>query len=135
MATKKSDVQYFEGLGRRKESVARVRIIPAKKTEFQVNDKDLHIYFPTEELQKVVKQPFVVVADLHFTVSIQTKGGGMHSQAESASMGLARAIELFDKTNRPLLKKAKLLSSNPRQKERRKFGLKKARKAPQWSKR
>jgi len=136
MATiKKSDVKYFEGLGRRKEAVARVRIAPAKKTEFAVNGKELHVYFPTEELQRTVKQPMTVLADMHFDISIQAKGGGMHAQAEAASMGLARAIELSDGTNRPILKKAKLLSSNSRQKERRKFGLKKARKAPQWSKR
>jgi len=133
--TKKSEGQYFEGIGRRKESVARVRVTPAKKTEFVVNGKELHFYFPTEELQKVVKQPMAVLADLHFNISIQAKGGGMHSQAEAASMGLARAIEKSDETNRGVLKKAKLLTSNSRQKERRKFGLKKARKAPQWSKR
>ncbi|MFA6006113.1 MAG: 30S ribosomal protein S9 [Candidatus Paceibacterota bacterium] len=133
--TKKSEGQYHEGLGRRKESVARVRITPAKKMDFSVNDKELHVYFPTEELQKIVRSPFALVEGVHYTVSIHTKGGGMHSQAEAVAMGLARALEMTDKTLRPVLKKGKLLTSNSRQKERRKFGLKKARKAPQWSKR
>ncbi len=133
--TKKSAEHYHEGIGRRKESVARVRITPAKKMDYSVNDKELHVYFPTEELQKVVRSPFAVVEGVHYTVSIHAKGGGIHSQAEAVAMGLARAIEVADGSSRGVLKKANLLTSNSRQKERRKFGLKKARKAPQWSKR
>jgi len=133
--TKKSAEQYHEGIGRRKESVARVRIVASKKAEYRVNDKELHQYFPTEELQKIVRSPMALLEGVHYAVSIHARGGGVHSQAEAVAMGLARALEIADGTVRPTLKKAKLLTSNSRQKERRKFGLKKARKAPQWSKR
>lgn len=136
MATeKKSAERYHEGLGRRKESVARVRITPSKKMDFDINEKELHVYFPTEELQKIIRTPFSVIEGVHYSVTARVKGGGVHSQAEAVSLALARALELADKSSRPLLKKADLLTSNSRQKERRKFGLKKARKAPQWSKR
>ena len=132
---KKSVEQYHEGVGRRKESTARVRITAAKKMDYRVNDRELHAYFPTEELQRVIRSPFALVEGVHYQVSVQVKGGGVHSQAEAVAMGLARALEVADGTLRPILKKGKLLTSNSRQKERRKFGLKKARKAPQWSKR
>lgn len=132
---KKREGGYHEAVGRRKESVARVRLTPAKKTEYSVNEKEMHVYFPTEELRRVVKHATEIVPDTHYTVEIKVKGGGIHSQAEAVSLGIARALEKIDNTVRPLLKKEGLLSRNARIKERRKFGLKKARKAPQWSKR
>jgi len=133
--TKKADSKYYEAVGRRKEATARVRITESKKSEFIINERDLHTYFPTEEMQRVVKSSFALLPDIHYSVSVRVKSGGVHAQAEAVSLGLARAIQKADQSYRPSLKKAMLLTRNPREKERRKFGLKKARKSPQWSKR
>ncbi len=126
--------RYIEAVGRRKTSVARVRITPSTKTTFEVNDKDLEGYFPIAEMQEIVKQPF---ADLvgKFKVTAKIVGGGMHSQSEAMRHGISRALVESDPELRKSLKKAGYLKRDPRAKERRKFGLKKARKAPQWSKR
>lgn len=133
--TKKLDA-YTEAVGRRKTSVARVRITPAKKTEFTVNDRAFHDYFPTEELRSIIKTPLVISERLgNFTVSVHVNGGGIHSQSEALRLGLSRALLKFNAEERGPLKAAALLSRDSRSKERRKFGLKKARKAPQWSKR
>ena len=133
--TKKSAGSYIETVGRRKEAVARVRLTPSKKTGYTVNKKELHEFFTTEELRRIVKAPMALIGETTFEVSIKTSGGGMRGQAEAAAMGIARGIEKHDTSMRTVLKKAKHLSRNPRAKERRKFGLKKARKSPQWSKR
>jgi small subunit ribosomal protein S9 len=126
--------KYIEAVGRRKTSVARVRITPSSKSTFVVNDKELEVYFPTGEMQMLVKEPFEVLKD-KFKVSAKIVGGGAHSQSEALRHGIARALVLHDMELRKTLKKSGYLKRDPRAKERRKFGLKKARKAPQWSKR
>ncbi len=131
--TQKTD-RYIEAVGRRKTAVARVRITPASKTTFSINDKDLEVYFPVSEMQTLVKQPFKEVSD-KFKVTAHIKGGGAHSQSEAMRHGIARALVENQGELRKTLKKAGYLKRDPRAKERRKFGLKKARKAPQWSKR
>ena len=135
MATTEKN-KYIEAVGRRKTSVARVRLAKGAKGGIVVNGKDYGEYFPTKELQKLVKESLVATAmdgAVHLTVKVT--GGGIHSQAEAIRLGIARALSLFKVELRTPLKKAKLLSRDPRAKERRKFGLKKARKSPQWSKR
>ncbi len=132
--TEDKAAKYIETVGRRKTSVARVRITPASKTTFLVNEKDLHEYFPVSEMQVLVKQPFAEIAQ-KFKVTAKIVGGGIHSQAEALRHGIARGLVDHDAELRKDLKKAGYLKRDPRAKERRKFGLKKARKAPQWSKR
>ncbi len=132
MATTKK--QYVETIGRRKTATARVRISTATKASYLINDKDLATYFPTEELQKIVTDPFRI-ADKAYAVSVHVKGSGIHSQAEAVRHGLARALVVEDESDKTKLKQEGFLKRDPRAKERRKFGLKKARKAPQWSKR
>mgnify|MGYP001594541023 CR=1 FL=1 len=128
--------RYIEAVGRRKTSTARVRITEATKETVVVNDKDVKTYFPTAELQKIVAEAVEKskVAG-KFTISVKVVGGGIHSQAEAVRHGLSRTIIKFDEETRKRLKKLGFLKRDPRMKERRKFGLKKARKAPQWSKR
>ncbi len=128
--------KYFEAVGRRKTSVARVRIVPATKTTFTINDKDLAGYFPTKTLQSIALDAFEKSKiDQKFVVSAKLNGGGSNSQAEALRHGIARALLEYDKEFRKKLKKLGFLTRDQRAKERRKFGLKKARKAPQWSKR
>ena len=123
-------------MGRRKTSVARVRLHPASKMSFIINDKDVADYFPTEEMRLIVTAPFKTSAVLDkYKVTIKVMGGGIHSQSEAISHGIARALVKADENMRKVLKSAGMLKRDPRAKERRKFGLKKARKAPQWSKR
>jgi small subunit ribosomal protein S9 len=128
--------RYIEAIGRRKTSTARVRITPAKTQEVTVNDKAVADYFPTDTLRTAVLAPFAVEGlDKKFTVSIKVVGGGIASQAHAVRHGIARALTAFEETLRKPLKSEGYLKRDPRMKERRKFGLKKARKAPQWSKR
>ncbi len=126
--------KYIETVGRRKTSVARVRLTPASKTSFEVNGKDLHEYFTIKDMQNIVKQPLAENPE-KFKVTAKIVGGGIHSQSEAMRHGIARALVEGDEMLRKTLKKAGYLKRDPRSKERRKFGLKKARKAPQWSKR
>ncbi len=128
--------RYIEAVGRRKTSTARVRITEATKESVVVNDKDVKTYFPTAELQKIVAEAVLKskVAG-KFAISVKVVGGGIHSQAEALRHGLSRTLVKFDEETRKRLKKLGFLKRDPRMKERRKFGLKKARKAPQWSKR
>jgi small subunit ribosomal protein S9 len=135
MTATKDTTRYTEGIGRRKTAVARVRITPSTKSVFKINDRDLASYFPTAELRKIVEEAMEKIKVGEFSVSIHTKGGGIHSQAEAVRHGVARALVKYDGSTRTKLKTAGLLKRDPRAKERRKFGLKKARKAPQWSKR
>ncbi|MBN2094392.1 MAG: 30S ribosomal protein S9 [Candidatus Zambryskibacteria bacterium] len=138
MATKekfKNKDKYIEAVGRRKTAIARVRLTSASKNVFKVNNKDLASYFPTEELRRVVEEAINKAKVGTFNISINVNGGGVHSQAEAIRLGLARALVKSDKESKPKLKNAGFLKRDPRAKERRKFGLKKARKAPQWSKR
>lgn len=136
MTTKEKVVEkYTEAIGRRKTSIARVRIVPSSKNTFKINDRDLASYFPTEELRKVVEEAVNKVKVGNFEISAHLKGGGIHSQAEALRHGVARALVKYDESSKTKLKTAGFLKRDPRAKERRKFGLKKARKAPQWSKR
>lgn len=128
--------RYVETVGRRKTSVARVRITPSSKNNILVNGKELEDYFKIKEMQIIVGQPFAEskIAD-KFKITAHIKGGGIHSQSEALRHGIARALVAYQADLRKTLKKAGYLKRDPRAKERRKFGLKKARKAPQWSKR
>ncbi len=131
-ATKK----YTEAVGRRKTSVARVRLFPDTKQSYSINDREFEVYFPTAELRMTVTDPMTKSKITEkFRVSAKLNGGGIHSQAEALRHGISRALIIFDKELRGVLKKEGFLKRDPRAKERRKFGLKKARKAPQWSKR
>lgn len=135
-ATKeKTSGQYVEAVGRRKTSEARVRIVPATHNTFKINDRDLASYFPTEELRKIAEDALNKAKSGNFSVSAHIRGGGVHSQAEALRHGISRALVKYDESTREKLKKSNFLKRDPRAKERRKFGLKKARKAPQWSKR
>lgn len=132
-----SKKEYFEAVGRRKTAIARVRLYPSSKTSFEINeDRDLTAYFPVRELQQIVMDPFEKSKPAEkFKITAHIVGGGVNAQAEALRHGIARALLVYDVELRAKLKKAGHLKRDPRAKERRKFGLKKARKAPQWSKR
>jgi len=131
----KKEPHYFEAVGRRKTSIARVRIVP-DGDGIIVNTKPYKEYFPTLEMQKIAEDAFRKTRpETRFSVSAKLKGGGIHSQSEALRHGISRALTLFDPELRQKLKKAGFLRRDPRVKERRKFGLKKARRAPQWAKR
>jgi small subunit ribosomal protein S9 len=133
---KKKEKGYIEAIGRRKTSTARVRITVASKNKITINDKDAKDYFPTKELSKIVHDVFETSKpEKDFDITVIVKGGGSHSQAEAVRHGIARALVEFDETFKANIKKEGYLKRDPRSKERRKFGLKKARKAPTWSKR
>ncbi len=131
---KTTNSRYIEAVGRRKTAIARVRITPSKDVTVHINDKELSKYFPVQEMQDIVLEPFSEVSG-KFTVTVKVTGGGAHSQSEAIRHGIARAIVSDDGNLRRVVKKAGYLKRDPRAKERRKFGLKKARKAPKWSKR
>lgn len=136
MSEIKTENKYIETVGRRKTSVARVRITPSAKASFSINKKTIEDYFKVAEQREIVISPInETKLDQKFTVTVVVKGGGVNSQAEAIRHALARALINFDLTLRKDLKKIGYLKRDPRAKERRKFGLKKARKAPQWSKR
>lgn len=131
-----TEKRYTEKIGRRKTSTARVRITPATKATFVVNGIDMKSYFKTEALVKIANDAMELVKpESKYEVSVQISGGGIHSQAEAVRHGLARLFSEMSEEDRAALKKEGFLKRDPRAKERRKFGLKKARKAPQWSKR
>lgn len=128
--------EYIETVGRRKTSTARVRITEAPKNSITVNDQDVNEYFKTDNLRKIAVEALAVSKTPgKFKITVKVIGGGINSQAESVRLGIARALIVDDILLRGSLKKAGFLKRDPRAKERRKFGLKKARKAPQWSKR
>ena len=134
--TTETKTRYFEAVGRRKTAVARVRITPAAKTTFVLNDRDLAGYFPTEMLRMTAEEAFTKSKIAQkFAVSAKLSGGGISGQAEALRHGISRALLEYDGELRKKLKKLMFLRRDPRMKERRKFGLKKARKSPQWSKR
>ncbi len=121
--------------GRRKTSVARVRLV-AGDGKFTLNGRPLQDYFPVESLQGQVLEPFrVTETEGRFDVVARIHGGGTSGQAGALVLGIARALEADDPERRPNLKAAGLLTRDAREKERKKYGLKKARKAPQYSKR
>jgi len=129
-----SEVQYF-GTGRRKKSVARVRLLPGSG-RIVVNDKEMDNYFGLETLKLIVRQPLVATeTEGSFDVVAKVEGGGFSGQAGAIRHGIARALLHADDSYRPILKKNGYLTRDPRMKERKKYGLKKARRAPQFSKR
>jgi small subunit ribosomal protein S9 len=131
----KNKERYVEAIGRRKTAVARVRLTSATKSVFKINDRDLASYFPTEELRKIVEEAIGKAKAGNFSISVHLRGGGVHSHSEALRQGLSRALVKCNESLKSKLKAAGFLKRDPRAKERRKFGLKKARKAPQWSKR
>ena len=123
------------GTGRRKKSIARVRLLPGKGN-IVINGKPLDEYFGLETLKVIVKQPLVVTDTLgKFDVVVNVAGGGFTGQAGAVRHGVARALIEANEELRPILKKAGFLTRDPRMKERKKYGLKAARRAPQFSKR
>lgn len=128
--------KYIGATGRRKTSIARVRITPASKFSMEVNGKEFEQYFPVAELRRNITSTFdATELGQKFKVTVKVMGGGISSQSVAVSHGIARALVEYDKELRSKLKTKGFLKRDPRAKERRKFGLKKARKAPQWSKR
>jgi small subunit ribosomal protein S9 len=128
--------RFVEAVGRRKTSTARVRITSSTKSSFVVNEKDAKEYFKTEEQRRLIQDPIAKgKTGSKWEVEVRVKGGGIHSQAEAIRHGLARALVSEETELRGKMKTLGYLKRDPRAKERRKFGLKKARKAPQWSKR
>ena len=126
---------YFYGTGRRKKSVARVRVYPGTGKVI-INDRDIDDYFGLETLKLIVRQPMMLTDTLgKYDIVATVVGGGVSGQAGAIRHGLARAMIKLDEGMRPTLKKAGLLTRDPRMKERKKYGLKAARKAPQFSKR
>ncbi|NTV89545.1 MAG: 30S ribosomal protein S9 [Clostridiales bacterium] len=131
MATK---IQYY-GTGRRKKSIARVRLVPGEG-KVLINDRTLDDYFGLETLKMIVKQPLVLTGTVEkFDVICKVLGGGYTGQAGAIRHGISRALLKVDEESRGVLKKAGFLTRDPRMKERKKYGLKKARRAPQFSKR
>jgi small subunit ribosomal protein S9 len=121
--------------GRRKEAIARVRIQPGTG-QWKINDRTLDSYFPNKVHQQLVNEPFVTLgAEEQFDVFVRIDGGGVSGQAGALRLGIARALTLVDPESRPALKRAGFLTRDARVIERKKAGLKKARKAPQYSKR
>lgn len=128
-------VTQFYGTGRRKSSVARVYLRPGTG-KITVNKRDLDQYFGLETLKMIVRQPLTATETLDkFDVFVNVAGGGFTGQAGAIKHGIARALLNVDEEFRPILKKAGYLTRDPRMKERKKYGLKKARRAPQFSKR
>ena len=126
---------YFYGTGRRKSSVARVRVYPGTG-KVTINDRDIDDYFGLETLKTIVRQPLVLTETAEkFDIVCRVSGGGVSGQAGAFRHGVARALLQFDENLRPALKKAGFLTRDPRMKERKKYGLKAARRAPQFSKR
>jgi len=129
-----AQVQYY-GTGRRKSSVARVRLVPGEG-RIIINDRDVEDYIPFAALREVIKQPLAATETVgNYNVLVSVKGGGYTGQAGAIRHGIARALLEADPEYRGTLKRAGLLTRDPRMKERKKYGLKGARRAPQFSKR
>ena len=126
---------YFYGTGRRKKSVARVRVY-AGSGKITINNRDIDDYFGLETLKLIVRQPLALTGTADkFDIVCNVQGGGVTGQAGAIRHGLSRALLQYDENLRPALKKAGFLTRDPRMKERKKYGLKGARRAPQFSKR
>lgn len=128
---------YIEGIGRRKTASARVRLTPAKETTVTINEKTLEDYFAHQSLRDDVTS-ILGTQDAgieHYTITAKVTGGGISAQAEAIRLGIARALVKEKQERRTILKPLGFLKRNPRSVERKKFGLRKARRAPQWSKR
>jgi small subunit ribosomal protein S9 len=134
-ANLKKKLQFW-GTGRRKKAIARVRLIPAGTGNIVINERALEDYFPQGTLQYIVKQPLTLLnAEGKYDVIVNVYGGGYTGQAGAIRLGVARALLQAEPDCRPALKKEGFLTRDPRVKERKKYGLKKARRAPQFSKR
>ena len=130
-----ADGRPIQTVGRRKEAVVRVRLLPGTR-QFKLNGRTLEEYFPNKVHQQIVGEPFVTLEqEGAYDVIARLHGGGVSGQAGALRLGIARALTEVDPENRPALKKAGFLTRDARVKERKKYGLKKARKAPQYSKR
>ncbi len=127
--------KYFYGLGRRKTAIAQVRLYPKRKT-IVINGKDHHDYFPTKRAQLVMEAPFkkMKIAE-YFGGEVKVSGGGVSAQVEAVRHGISKALLGFNPEFKRRLKRAGYLTRDPRMVERKKYGLKKARKAPTWGKR
>lgn len=133
---KKEATKYIFAIGRRKTSEARVKLTPSGKGDFHVNQRDYAKYFPTFELQKMVTDPLLALGlEKKTNLDVRVSGGGVASQARATSLAIARALVKEDSSRKTVLKKQGLLTRDPRKKERKKPGLKRARRAPQWQKR
>ena len=127
---------YFYGTGRRKSSVARVRVYENGTGKITINDRDIDDYFGLETLKLIVRQPLALTDTAEkFDIICRVGGGGVTGQAGAIRHGLSRALLQYDENLRATLKKAGFLTRDPRMKERKKYGLKGARRAPQFSKR
>ncbi len=136
MATYQSKRPYLYGTGRRKSSVARVHLIPGGTGTITINGRSMDDYFGLETLKLIVRQPLVATGTLNkVDIEATVSGGGVTGQAGAIRHGIARALLLVSEEYRPTLKAAGLLTRDPRMKERKKYGLKAARRAPQFSKR
>lgn len=134
-ANLKKKLQYW-GTGRRKKAIARVRLIPGGSGTIVVNDRALDDYFPQGTLQYIVKQPLVLTSnETTYDIMVNVGGGGYTGQAGAIRLGISRALLQAQPELRAALKKEGFLTRDPRSKERKKYGLKKARRAPQFSKR
>ena len=135
MPKAKTDKIVFYGTGRRKSSIARVRLVEGKGT-ITINGKNIDEYLGTDTLKVIVRQPLTVTNTLEkYDVICKVQGGGFTGQAGAIRLGIARALLEANSEYRPALKSAGFLTRDPRMKERKKYGLKKARKSPQFSKR
>jgi small subunit ribosomal protein S9 len=135
MAESATSAHYDYGLGRRKAAIATVRLIKGQGAVV-VNGQPIGQYFNNASLESIVGEPLVMAGlDKKLDASLQVKGGGKRGQADAARLAIARALNELNPDLRPTLKKAGFLTRDPREKERKKYGLKKARKAPQFSKR
>jgi small subunit ribosomal protein S9 len=133
--TKKAE-KYYQATGRRKTSSCTVRLYEKKKGEIVINDKKIEDYFRTPELVKTVKAPLTYLElDNNFYISVKVFGGGVKSQAEAVRHGIARALVVFNEELRKKMKSTGYLTRDPRMRERKKPGLTRARRAPQWRKR
>ena len=136
MTAKTTPERYIEGVGRRKAAIARVRITPAAKASFSINGRERDTYFRIPEHADTAGAALSVLTGTpSFAVSARVSGGGVTAQAEAVRLGLARALIKHNAESRPSLKKAGFLTRDSRVVERKHFGLKKARRAPQWAKR
>ena len=134
-ANVKKKLQFW-GTGRRKKAIARVRLIPGGNGTIVINDRAFEDYFPQGTLQYIVKQPLVAVdVETKYDIFVNVVGGGYTGQAGAIRLGVARALLEAEENSRSVLKAAGFLTRDPRAKERKKYGLKKARRAPQFSKR
>ena len=134
-ANVKKKLQFW-GTGRRKKAIARVRLIPGGNGTIVINDRAFEDYFPQGTLQYIVKQPIALLGvETKYDVMVDVIGGGYTGQAGAIRLGIARALLEAEENSRPALKAEGFLTRDPRAKERKKYGLKKARRAPQFSKR